>query len=232
MCIEDERVNVAQDVFLLWLLWSVDIFFQDKCWSEVPTMKELKYPSEYISFWVHGPSSKWENTPGYFGPLRNFTMCSLRDRVMLWELALHSVKGPQQKHEGFSPSSGFLFLVKMKDINTVSLLEELISALSPACTAINNEWFPSTCSIVLFRPEKSLILSLLKGDPLFKGTTLENTRSEVGWCLGHLSLHEISLVGKHGKGEAWEQWVPIKLPDFSEILGFLENTSTLWSHWK
>lgn len=169
MCIEAERVNFVQNVFLLWLLWSVDIFFQDRCWSEVPT----------ISCWVHGPSSKWENTPWSFGPVRNFTMSSLRDSVMLWELALHSLKGPQQKHEGFSPRSGFLFLVKMRDINKVSLLEELISALSPACTAIYNEWSPSTHSIVLFRPEESLILSLLKGDPLFKGTTLENARSEV-----------------------------------------------------
>lgn len=234
MCVEDERVNVFQDMFSFCGYCDVWIhFFEINAWVRCLQWKGWNILLSTWSFLDVG-----EHSMVFWLLEKLHHVCSQRQCDALG-IGIRFYKRPTAEQWGFQPQLWFPFLdedgrhpQRQPPENLVVLLEELIFALCPACTDISNEWFPSTCLIGLFRPGKSLIPSLQKGDPLFKGSTLENARSGMGWCLGHLSLHQISLVGEHGKGEAWEQWVAIKCPDFSEILGFLEITSTLWSHWK
>lgn len=231
MCIEDERVNVVQDMFSFFGYCDLWIHFfkvNAGVWNE----------RAEISFWVHNPSSKWENTPWSFGSEKLHHVCSqrqcdaLRAGIAFYKRSTAETSGFQLQLWFPFPGEDERHQQSQPPGNVVVLLEELLSALSPACTGISNEWFPSPRLFGLFRPEKKSDSFFPEGDPLFKGTTLENARWEMRWCLGHLSLHQISLVGEHGEGEAWKQWVAIKCTDFSEILGFLEITSTLWSHWK
>lgn len=152
MCIEDERVNV-QDVFFLWLLWSVDTFFQDKCWSEVPTRKGLKYPSEYTVLppsgrTLHDLLAPWETSPRV---LLEAVWCSGSWHCILWKAyssnmrvsapALVSISRWRWKTSTKPGSWKCCHPPGRVDICTFSCL-----------LYINNEWFPSTHLIGLFRP--------------------------------------------------------------------------------
>ena len=64
--------------------------------------------------------------------------------------------------------------------NVAGLLEELMSALFPAYAGISNQCPPSTCSIGLLRPGKSVIPSLLSGEQFRKCKAKDRV---VSWTL-------------------------------------------------
>ena len=62
--------------------------------------------------------------------LRHLHRVSYRRRynALGMSLALDSVKSTQQEHQGFSSSSVFHFLMRMKDVNKVRLLEMFLGS--------------------------------------------------------------------------------------------------------
>lgn len=132
-----------------WDPWTA--FSKINAWSYVPTMKGLKYLSNF-----HEEEQVGEYSMVSWLLRHLHRVCYRRwcDALGM-SLALGSVKSTQQEHQGFTSSSGCHFSTRMKDVNKVRLLEMFLGswkswclhfflpmlALSPKCMF---SWFTQT----------------------------------------------------------------------------------------
>lgn len=219
MCIEDGRGECCSiQVFLFCLLVAVDNNFLKISACSVRCLR-WKGWNIFLTRWffLHVKAQVGEYATASW-LLRHLPCVCYQRRcdALGISLALSSMKSSQEKHQAFSSSSVFHFLMKMEDVNKVRLLEMLMSSWKSWCLHFFLPMLILTMNVL-----QVCLIGLLRPVPFSKCKTKDRALS---WTL--ISPSNVSC--RWGCGQAWMRAVGGNKAAwfFSEILG------NLWSNWK